>query len=237
MDFPWIDGPKELLQHAIDHLENGGDFDRRMAMVSIDNAVELTIKTYLSLPKRGKNKTGPSRKELNENSESFPLLLDLLEKYLPEKLIDLNLDDIEWYHRIRNQLYHSGNGITVDKKKVETYYQLALILFETLFESKAKINKLEIKNTMIGDFLTLWVKSDSLLRTKLPPRNNEMAYSWKRNYLSKISPEIEKIYSSVAEFRNILIYSPSDISENDIRENIMLVEKIITALESIGNSK
>ena len=50
MKNPWIDGPRELLQHAIDHLTQGDDFDRRVAMISIDNAVELTIKTYLGLP-------------------------------------------------------------------------------------------------------------------------------------------------------------------------------------------
>ena len=47
---PWTDGPRELIQHALDHLVLGDDFDRRIAMVSIDNAVELTIKTYLGLP-------------------------------------------------------------------------------------------------------------------------------------------------------------------------------------------
>ncbi len=39
MNGPWTDGPRELIQHAVDHLALGGDFDRRVAMVSIDNAV------------------------------------------------------------------------------------------------------------------------------------------------------------------------------------------------------
>jgi len=54
METPWVDGPRELLQHAVDHLSLGGDFDRRIAMVSIDNSVELTVKTFLGLPKRSK---------------------------------------------------------------------------------------------------------------------------------------------------------------------------------------
>lgn len=32
MEKPWIDGPKELLQHAIEHLSGISDFDRRIAI-------------------------------------------------------------------------------------------------------------------------------------------------------------------------------------------------------------
>lgn len=52
---PWSEGPTELLQHAIEHLstEDGPNgFDNRIAMISVDNAVELTIKTFIQLPKR-----------------------------------------------------------------------------------------------------------------------------------------------------------------------------------------
>ena len=42
---PWAAGPRELLNHAFEHLAKGKPFDFRIAMISIDNAVELTIKT------------------------------------------------------------------------------------------------------------------------------------------------------------------------------------------------
>ena len=48
-DKPWVSGPRELLQHGLDHLEYSTDFDARIAMISIDNAVELAIKVYLGL--------------------------------------------------------------------------------------------------------------------------------------------------------------------------------------------
>ena len=125
MNKPWTDGLRELLQHAVDHISLEGGFDRRIAMISVDNAVELMIKTHLGLPRRARGGSGPSRKELEEASESFPALLDLLDKYDSDKITGLGLDDIEWFHRIRNHLYHSGNGITVEASKVETYLQLA----------------------------------------------------------------------------------------------------------------
>ena len=53
MSRPWIDGPRELLQHAVDHLALEGDFDRRLAMISIDNAVEIMVKTHLGFATAG----------------------------------------------------------------------------------------------------------------------------------------------------------------------------------------
>jgi len=83
-------------------------------MISIDNAVELMIKTYLGLPKRITGLSIP-RKEYNDIAESFPALLDGLEKHAPDKLDGIDLGTIEWYHRLRNELYHQGNGLTVER--------------------------------------------------------------------------------------------------------------------------
>ena len=117
---PWTSGPKELLQHAVDHLTNGTAFDCRIAMISVDNAVELAIRTYLGLPKRVRGSEGPTRSQLEEKSRSFPDLLDLLERFAADKLDGLSLGDLEGYHRLRNALYHDGNGVTVDPVHVET---------------------------------------------------------------------------------------------------------------------
>ena len=40
-------------------------------------------------------------------------MLDALEQYAAPKLAGIDLGEIEWYHRLRNQLYHQGNGLTV----------------------------------------------------------------------------------------------------------------------------
>jgi uncharacterized protein YutE (UPF0331/DUF86 family) len=130
---PWTSGPRELLEHAIDHFEKGSAFDYRIAFISIDNSVELMIKTYLGLPKRIRKLDGPTRRKLSEASNSFPELLDLLDEFGSDKLEGIELGDIEWYHRIRNTLYHDGNGVTVDKEKVDSYLQISIILFNSLF--------------------------------------------------------------------------------------------------------
>ena len=101
-------------------------------MISIDNAVELAIKTYLQLPKRVRRTEGPSRKQFDEKSRSFPDLLDLLEEFATDRLDGVSLGDLEGFHRLRNALYHDGNGVTVDPVHVDSYLQVARILLKNL---------------------------------------------------------------------------------------------------------
>ncbi len=226
MNGPWTDGPRELIQHAVDHLALGGDFDRRVLMVSIDNAVELTIKTYLGLPKRARGSEGPGRKELEAASESFPGLLDLLEKYASQWIVGLSLDDIEWYHRLRNQLYHSGNEITVEMAKAETYLELAISLFESLFGAPPALQRDGAMQTKTGQFLQLWVKFERGLRAQLPPKEDKLAYYWRRDYLKTLSPNAVQLINSVSMFRNELIHG---VSTPDTKE----IEAMITELKKL----
>src|SRR2546421_12656763 len=98
---PWASGPLEILKHGLSLLGQDNDRNRRLALLSIDNSVELMIKTFLGLPKRV---TGifVSRKEFEEISESFPRMLDALEKYAEDRLEGIELGEIEWFHRLRN---------------------------------------------------------------------------------------------------------------------------------------
>ena len=226
MKNPWTDGPRELLQHAVDHLSQGNDFDRRIAMISIDNSVELIIKTYLGLPKRALDHSGPSRKELGQASESFPALLDLLEKYAGHKIVGLGLDDLEWYHRIRNQLYHSGNGITVEKSKVETYFEFASTLFESLFGSPPEISHLSSVRTKTGEFLENWVQFEKKLRSQLPEKKGP-AYYWKRDYLKAIHPDVVELFNAVTMFRNELVHGHIEPGFSELEEQTENIKRLI----------
>ena len=152
---PWASGPKEILEHGIALLRKDSDKNRRLALLSVDNAVELTIKTYLGLPKRINGIVVP-RKDYAEFSESFPKLLDALENYSSPKIAGIDLGEIEWFHRLRNQLYHQGNGLTVDRDKVEVYSELAKLLFESLFDTKLSFEA-EDQHQLLGEFLASWV--------------------------------------------------------------------------------
>jgi hypothetical protein len=158
---PWASGPGEILKHALELLKKDSDSNRRLAMISIDNSVELTIKTFLGLPKRvtGLN---ISRSEYQNFSESYPKLLDALEKYSSDKLDGIDLGEIEWYHRLRNQLYHQGNGLTVERDKVEVYAELANILFANLFGFRLTEPDKD-ETVLLGQFMEAWVSFEKNL--------------------------------------------------------------------------
>lgn len=232
MTRPWTDGPEELLQHAAEHLDLGGDFDRRIAMVSIDNAVELTIKTYIGLPQRTRGSKGPSRLELEAAGESFPALLDLLDKHASQQIIGFSLDDIEWYHRLRNQLYHSGNGITVERAKVETYLELAIGLFTSLFGTAPVLKMARVLQTKIGEFLQLWIAFERGLGSQLPSKD-DLAYYRKRDYLEMVNPEAVALYDSVSSFRNQAVHGLAKLSPQKIDSKLSELKRLmnITQIE------
>lgn len=152
---PWATGPGEILKHGLSLLQDDSDTNRRLAMISIDNAVELMVKTYLGLPKRITGLTVP-RKRYQEISESFPSLLDGLEEFAPEKLDGIDLGTIEWYHRLRNELYHQGNGLTVERDKVEIYAELSNTLFKNLFGEEL-VPHTTPETQRLGEFMDAWV--------------------------------------------------------------------------------
>jgi len=158
---PWASGPKEILQHGLRLLKKNTDVSRRLSILSIDNAVELTIKTFLGLPKRI-NGISISRRQFAEISESFPKLIDALEEHGNELLEGIDLGEIEWFHRLRNQLYHQGNGLTVDRDKVEIYAELAQLLFKNLFGEELEIKE-DDEQKLLGMFLETWVNFEKVV--------------------------------------------------------------------------
>jgi hypothetical protein len=154
MSAPWASGPGEILQHGLSLLHKDSDVNRRLAMISIDNSVELMVKTYLGLPKRV-NGLQIGRERFREISESFPKLLDALEQHAPDRLVGVELGIIEWYHRLRNELYHEGNGLTVERDKVEVYAQLAKLLFKNLFGFDVPVKENQAMETL-GTFIAVW---------------------------------------------------------------------------------
>lgn len=160
MHKPWTSGPRELLEHADSHLSKNSAFDHRIAFISIDNAVELMIRTFLSIPKRARGRDGPPRKRI-EAAAGFPDLLDLLEEYADDLIQGIELGDIEWYHRIRNSLYHEGNGITIDKNQLDAYREIAKILYQNLFKVKLEVAPAGVT----GAFLESWAIFENRMRS------------------------------------------------------------------------
>lgn len=132
MERTWASGAVELLRHADSHIHLDSAFDKRIAFISIDNAVEISVRTFLSLP-FSKSGIKIPRRELDLVASNFPGLLTLLWSHASANLTGIDEADIEHYHRIRNKLYHEGTGLSVDIQYLLAYRQIAILILKNLF--------------------------------------------------------------------------------------------------------
>lgn len=240
----WISGPLELLEHAALHIKEGKEFDLRIALISIDNAVEISIKIYLIINRRS---IGLSRKDFNNAKNSFPFLLDLLWKYAPDKTSESDLDAIEYYHKIRNNLYHEPVGITTKEKIVELYFTLAKNLITKLFdirEEDYEIIKLSDLNEKFKVFLEIWNKiranlNNFTLTQGLIPK---ITKPYTISKILSVLAENEKIPSKFAEkifsmyeMRNQMVHSKRDFTLESLDKLIQDLEEIDNELINIMN--
>jgi hypothetical protein len=133
---PWATGPYELLRHAELHRNDGEDFDRRMAMISYDNAIELSITTYLGLDPTQRARRSFPREQVDKWLHSYHTKLEFLEHYVVNLLgqtMRYAREEIIYYHRIRNDLYHA-NGVMVPRAlDVGAIREVAIWVFSSLY--------------------------------------------------------------------------------------------------------
>jgi len=234
---PWSQGPKELLNHAINHLKKGGGFDIRIAMISIDNAVELMIKTYLELPKRitGLNL---SKKEIEESFESFPKLLQALEKYVSANTLTAeDFNEIEYFHKVRNNLYHSAVCLTIEKDKAEAYFAIAELLYNKLFFQEENTKEIIVQfKTTIGGFILNWNRIESIILKLI-----NMELGIKTPDIMHINLLVEKgifgkdfleEFNALRQYRNKIVHSLTEINTEELDKNISLVNSLLSKIES-----
>src|SRR5215203_4662682 len=114
---PWAKGPFELLIHAEGHLISGDDFDRRIALVSFDNAIEVAITTYLTLNPIQRSGRSYERAKVDQWLQNYHSKLDFLEAELSSKGLPWSVEKshIVWCHDCRNDQYHGGRKGTPER--------------------------------------------------------------------------------------------------------------------------
>jgi len=139
---PWAQLPFELIKHADEHAKSGNDFDRRMALIGFDNAIEVSIITYLSLnPIQRDNHQFP-RAQVLEWEKDFHSKLRFLEHFVTAILnqpMQYERDEIVFYHDIRNDMYHRGIGVVPARSHINGVRTIALWVFKTLFKTDAEM--------------------------------------------------------------------------------------------------
>jgi len=137
--------PFELILHAEIHYRKGSDYDRRLALISFDNSIEISITTYLSLNpiQRGNrtySKTDVEKWKNNYHSKVDFFTQEIKTRGLPELK---GKDEIVWYHDQRNEQYHgSGFGVP-EQQTLDDIRQIALWIFSVLFETANVEKELE----------------------------------------------------------------------------------------------
>jgi len=136
----WYILPTKLIEIGIQNSKKDDDFDRHLSFLLLDVGVENALKAFLE---EGVEKIGFS--ELIKKVNTI-----LIER----KTQGLDLNEVMKFHKIRNKLYHEGNGITPTKEHVKEYGILAENLLKVLLD-------IEINNTENDD------KYDEVLQINL----------------------------------------------------------------------
>jgi hypothetical protein len=146
--------------------------------------------------------------------------LEFCESHLAAAFVGISLADIEFYHRLRNQLYHQGNGLTVVRQMVVVYATLADQLLERLFGGDEP-DKNSRGSDALGRSLDVWLKLERALEERLGPLSSLDP----RRRIDE--PSILALYLKARTLRNQLVHGQREASEADV-ENLAIWSKQIS---------
>lgn len=132
---PWANGPFELIVHAESHLRGADDFDRRIALISFDNAIEVAISTYLTLNPIQRGGRSYKSSDVDQWIKNYHTKLDFFEKEIESRDIEWSVEKsyIIWAHDHRNEQYHGGKKGIPEISVLQIARTAALWIFSVLF--------------------------------------------------------------------------------------------------------
>ena len=134
---PWANGPFELIVHAESHLRAARDFDRRIALISYDNAIEIAITTYLGLNPLHRGGRTYKKQDVEQWLANYHTKLDFFEQEIKSRGIAwaIKRSHIVWVHDNRNAQYHGGpTGGIPEESTLQIARTSALWIFSVLFD-------------------------------------------------------------------------------------------------------
>jgi hypothetical protein len=108
---PWAMQVFELLMHAKRHRIAGEDLDRRTAFIEYGRAIEISIATYLDLHPLQREGLVLRKADTEKWLVNDVTKLEFLEYYvisIRQERMAIGRDEILYFHRIRNDLYHGS---------------------------------------------------------------------------------------------------------------------------------
>ena len=232
---PWMKGPFELIRHADGHLQQKGDTDRRIALIGFDNAIEVSIDVYVRLHPKLRKGLEITGEEVKTAQKNYHTKVEFLDKHVQDRQIPLSVpvDEIVWYHQLRNELYHSGNGMVPEEHVILGARTAALAVFQALFSldvsellGEPSITRNRNAHTPIVrtqnqemEFLRWFIELEQDIREALPKGNDQampMRQMWK--LLLKPRPDLadlEPIIVRLSQTRNSIVHGQLSTSGTD----------------------
>lgn len=116
--------PTKVIELGLHHSKNNSDFDRQVAFLLLDIGVESALKVFLM-----------NKKDDDIEYIKFPDLLKRIKDNLDKMDVqEVDLDQVKYFHGLRNKLYHQGDGVTPTKENLEKYGELAKVLLKVLLD-------------------------------------------------------------------------------------------------------
>lgn len=234
---PWARGPLELLRHAEGHLRGGGDTDRRIALIGFDQTVETSIEVYVRLHPRLRKGKELQRDVRERALQSFHSKIEFLETHLREEARDLgvSIEAIVWYHSLRNELYHSGNGMVPELHVLEGAREAAVRVFAAVFgeehvsEFTAGPGSGTDPDAAVAPsddptmhFLSQFIEFERLLRGRVAGANRRdlLRMVWRR--FQKSNPDLDPLEADielVTSVRNHIVHAgPRELTGPELQQ-------------------
>lgn len=133
---PWAYGPFSILLHAEMHYRVGEDFDRRIAMIGFDNAIEVAITTYLGLHPIQRGGRQYQNADVEKWTKNYHTKIEFFFHECGTRQIAVvgQQDEIVWFHDVRNGQYHVGGATIPQKRELDGVRAAALEVFAVLFD-------------------------------------------------------------------------------------------------------
>ncbi len=256
---PWARGPFELIRHANEHLQAGGDTDRRVAIIGFDNAIEVCIDVFIRLHPKLRDGVELTKEEVEKATRNYHTKIEFLDKYMESQKLSVAvpIEAIVWYHQLRNELYHSGNGMVPEIHVLEGARSAAITVFHALFkvdiltmlgEKPIKPSKPSEPIPYIAqndemEFLRLFIEFERALEnslqsfsSKLDPRRRTVRQMWEEYKQFVNTPkEWDKAIQRIVDVRNRVAHGlTGDIRSDDIVEAYLNLMEIIDTIKTSG---
>ncbi len=215
----------------------------------------MCIDAFIRLHPKLRRGVELTKDDVAKATRNYHTKIEWLDKYVEEKHLSLefSFEEIVWYHSLRNELYHSGNGMVPEMHVLESVRSAALGVFFTLFGADLSLllggdaAKREVrsdrslvpadKDTM--ELLRLFIEFERALQEALVKSRRNIGVRnvmdmWKRySAFAQTPPKWNAVVRKASDLRNLIVHGHDEkVSSDEVVETYLQLMEITDALKS-----